>query len=284
MCVSVAAGAKTVRDRKAAQSEAALKALLTCKCIMLDHPLFLLSAVVPFHAFQLLNQLIVAAPERALHRLPTVLSPAAALQLDSLELYRDSFVAGGRTFDLPNKSIVTKATFIEELLAETREFLAKKLRAVRMAAAKELDRESKLDDGERAKLEAQRMARELEEQGLKSNSSFAVAAQQNGNASGGAAGLASASSFVSASDMDNLSVKELVSHSRRHLAAAKDRISALAIDAHRMEKWSSPAAMDNFRRSRAAEERTSSPASSPAASMLGKSAKSQKRQTPMPKK
>ena len=28
------------------------------------------------------NQLIVAAPERALHRLPTVLSPAAALQLE----------------------------------------------------------------------------------------------------------------------------------------------------------------------------------------------------------
>lgn len=171
-------------------------------------------------------------------------------------------------------------TFIEELLAETREFVAKKLRAVRMAAAKELDRESKLDDAERAKLEAQRMARELEEQGLKSsNGSFALPAQ-NGNG----AGLTSTASFVSASDMEGLSVKELVSHSRQHLAAAKDRISALAIDAHRMEKWSSPAAMDNFRRSRAAEERTSAPASSPAASMLGKSAKSQQRQTPLPKK
>ncbi len=165
MCVSVAAGAKTVQDRKASQNEAALKALLCSKCLMMEHPLFLLSVVVPFHAFQLLNQLIVAAPERALRRLPTVLSPAAALQLDSLELYRDSCVAGGKTFDLPNKDQVMKATFIEELLAETREMVSQRIRAARLKQQQFAAAEAKLDDDERAKRAAQRKAQELLEQG-----------------------------------------------------------------------------------------------------------------------
>lgn len=160
MCVSVAAAAKTVQDRKAAQNEAALKALLTCKCIMMDHPLFLLSVVVPFHAFQLLNQQIVAAPDRALHRIPTVLSPAAALQLDSLELYRDSHVAGGKPFDLPNKELVMKPTFIEELLADTRELVAQRVRNARLKQQEMAAKEARMDPEElrkkREKDEAER--------------------------------------------------------------------------------------------------------------------------------
>jgi hypothetical protein len=130
MCISIAAAAKTVEDRKAAQCEAALTALLTCRGLMLTHPMLLLAAEVPFHSFQLLNQQIVACPERVLDALPTVLTPPAALQLASLELYRDSFVAGGRTFDLANEDVLEPDTFVDELLAVTRKAVSDRVRAV----------------------------------------------------------------------------------------------------------------------------------------------------------
>ena len=131
ICISIAAGAKTVEDRKAAQSEAALKSLLTSRCSVLAHPILLLSAFVPFNSFQLLNQQLVACPERVMNTLPTVLTPAAALQVESLEIFRDSCVAGGKAFDLPNKETTLQSTYVDELLAESRNHVSDLFRKVR---------------------------------------------------------------------------------------------------------------------------------------------------------